>query len=67
VPTTKTRQPQRSHADSVAFEAAEETLRASLEASQKIAEAVLQAGSEAAVRVRQALKEAVDAIGQPDR
>jgi len=46
----------------VALGAAQESLRASIEAAQKIADCSMEAGSEAAQRVQRSLKEALDAL-----
>ena len=46
----------------VAVGAAQESVRASIEAAQKIADCSMEAGSEAAQRVQRSLKEALDAL-----
>ena len=46
----------------VALGAAQESVRASIEAAQKIADCSMEAGSEAAQRVQKSLKEALDAL-----
>jgi hypothetical protein len=50
----------------VALGAAQEAVRASIEAAQKIADCSMEAGSEAAQRVQTSLKEALDALRSPD-
>lgn len=49
-----------------AFSAAQEAVRASIEAAQKIADCSMEAGSEAAQRVQRSLKEALDALRAAD-
>lgn len=46
----------------VALGAAQESVRASIEAAQKIADCSMEAGSEAAQRVQKSLKDALDAL-----
>ena len=46
----------------IAVGAAQESVRASIEAAQKIADCSMEAGSEAAQRVQRSLKEALDAL-----
>ena len=46
----------------IALGAAQESVRASIEAAQKIADCSMEAGSEAAQRVQRSLKEALDAL-----
>jgi hypothetical protein len=46
----------------VALGAAQEAVRASIEATQKIADCSMEAGSEAAQRVQQSLKDALHAL-----
>jgi len=46
----------------VALGAAQESVRASIEAAQKIADCSMEAGSEAAQRVQKSLKEALEAL-----
>lgn len=50
----------------VAFGAAQEAVRASIEAAQKIADCSMEAGSEAAQRVQKSLKDALDVLRSPD-
>ena len=50
----------------VAFGAAQEVVRASIEAAQKIADCSMEAGSEAAQRVQGSLKDALDALRSSD-
>lgn len=52
----------------IALGAAQESVRASIEAAQKIADCSMEAGTEAAQRVQRSLKEALDALrGTPSR
>jgi hypothetical protein len=50
----------------VALGAAQEAVRASIEAAQKIADCSMEAGSEAAQRVQKSLKDALDALRASD-
>jgi hypothetical protein len=46
----------------IALEAAQEAVRASIEAAQKIADCSMEAGSEASQRVQKSLKDALEAL-----
>ena len=55
----------KSRAD-IALGAAQEAVRASIEAAQKVADCSMEAGSEATQRVQTSLKDALEALRAPD-